>query len=184
MTCRRLIARFAPGLRAQLVIAFVLVVADALALVVATPAASTQRVLRSSNRPPTSNRRTDAVAQFMVGRASRISALWRQRRPADPCADHATPRLRRAASRNRDSTDGGRVADLATNVAQANIRVRIAADPAQPEQVAYELNIPLPDTRAAGSATGSDHIGPRFRPIRRSPTASGRRLTEAHRSAS
>src|SRR5215212_2432568 len=64
---RRLIARFAPGLRAQLVIAFVLVVAIALALVVATLPRLLDGYFEQQSTADL-NRRTNAVAQFVVGK--------------------------------------------------------------------------------------------------------------------
>jgi signal transduction histidine kinase len=140
---RRLIARFAPGLRAQLVLAFVIVVAVALALVTATLPRLLDGYFEQQSTADL-NRRANSVAQYVVGQ---VLAYQRSGgAAAQPILVPTTPLSASDGIRDALGTgDSGFVFDLARNVAESNIRVTIAPDPAQPEQIAYELNVRLPD---------------------------------------
>ena len=139
---RPLIARFAPGLRAQLVIAFVLVVAIALALVVATLPRLLDGYFEQQSTADL-NRRAGVVRQFVA------SALLEYRdlsgapqailAPTQPLS--ASDGVRAALG----TSDQGLVARLARDVAQSNVKVTIAADRSRPNEIAYELNVALPD---------------------------------------
>lgn len=140
---RRLIARFAPGLRAQLVIAFVLVVAVALALVTATLPRLLDGYFEQQSTADL-NRRANSVAQFVVGKVLEYQRSGGA--AAQPILVPTTPLSASDGIQAALGTSGsGYVLDLARNVAASNIRVSIAADPAQPEQLAYELNVQLPN---------------------------------------
>ena len=140
---RRFIPRFITGLRARLVIAFLTVTALSLALVVATLPRLlddyfTQQLQRDLQV------RAGAVRQFVIadllnyrdggGDAPRPILV-----PTEPLS--ASEGLRAALG----SADGGRVRDLAQIVALANVTVSFAEDRWHPDQIAYELFVPLPD---------------------------------------
>ncbi len=139
---RRLVPRFATGLRAQLVLAFLIVVAISLALVVATLPRLLDGYFAQQSTADL-NRRANVVRQFVggklleyqrgVGGASQAILV-----PSEPLS--AADGVRAALG----TADEGFVVNLARD-AQSNVRVSIAADPERPEEVAYQLDVSLPD---------------------------------------
>ena len=143
---RRLIASFAPGLRAQLVIAFVLVVAIALALVVATLPRLLDGYFEQQSTQDL-NRRAGAVRTFIA------SALFNYEfaggAAPNPILVPTTPPSASDGVRSVLGTaDEGYVRELATNFAQADITVSIAVDADRPDELAYQLSVPFPEELA------------------------------------
>lgn len=140
---RRLIARFAPGLRAQLVIAFVVVVAIALALVVAT----LPRLLNAYFEQQSTadlNLRAGQVRAFILNELFQYELAGGE--APNPILVPTTPVSASDGVRTVLGTaDGGLVRDLAVNVARANVTVTIAVDKDHPTEVAYQLSVPFPD---------------------------------------
>src|SRR5687767_7671034 len=124
---RRLIARFAPGLRAQLVIAFVVVVAVALALVVATLPRLLDGYFHQQSTADL-NLRANSVAQFVVGELVEYQRTGGA--SAQPILVPTTPISASDGVRAKLGTsDSGYVFNLAQVFAQSNIKVSIIADP-------------------------------------------------------
>jgi signal transduction histidine kinase len=140
---RRLIPRLAPGLRTQLVIAFVLVVAISLALVVA----SLPRLLDGYFAQQSTDdlqRRAGVMRQFVTVELLRYqSGAGEAPRPilvpTDPIS--ASDGIRTLLG----SPDEGFVRRLAQDVALANVTISIAVDRDHPDQISYQLFVPLPD---------------------------------------
>ncbi len=140
---RRYIPQFATGLRARLVIAFVLVVAIALGLMVATLPRLLDGYFAQQSTADL-NRRAGVVKLFVAtkifeyqtanGNAAQPILL-----PTEPLS--AADGIRSALG----TADDGFLLTLARDVAQANVTVTIAPDPAHSDQVAYQLVVPLPD---------------------------------------
>jgi signal transduction histidine kinase len=140
---RRFIPRFATGLRARLVIGFLVVVAIALALVAATLPQLLDSYFAQQSTADL-NRRALAVRLFVASRIQDYQtgsggAAQPILVPTDPIS--ASDGLRSALG----AADDGFVLTLARDVAQANVTVTISPDPAQPEQIAYQLVVQLPD---------------------------------------
>ena len=140
---RRLIPRFATGLRARLVIAFVIVVAIALTLMVAT----LPRLLDgyfSQQSTADLQRRAGQVRNFVAtelfqyeasgGGAARPILV-----PTEPIS--ASDGIRETLG----TAESGFVRELASTVAQANVTIKVAVDREHPDQVAYELFVPFPE---------------------------------------
>lgn len=140
---RRFIPRFVTGLRARLVLAFLIVTALSLALVVATLPRLLDDYFTQQLRADL-QRRAGAVRQFVIadlltyrdagGDAPRPILV-----PTEPLS--ASDGLRAALG----TADSGGNRDLAQVVAQANVTITIAVDRDHPDQVAYELFVPYPD---------------------------------------
>jgi two-component system sensor histidine kinase BaeS len=137
------IPSFLTSLRARLVIAFAVVVAIALILVLA----SLPRLLDgyfAQQAQEDLHTRTGAATLFVVNRLLPLMGSEREApRPilleTDPPT--ASDDLREALG----TSQSGFVRQLAQEVAQANVTVTIAADPARPREIAYRLAVPLPD---------------------------------------
>ena len=140
---RRLIPSFVTGLRARLVLAFVVVVAIALALIVAT----LPRLLDGYFAQQSTDdlfRRAGQVRSFVATELFRYEASGEGAPrpilvPTEPLS--ASDGVRQLLG----SPDAGYVRDLATGFAQANIRIRIAVDREHADEIAYELFVPFPD---------------------------------------
>ena len=140
---RRLIPRFVTGLRARLVIAFLIVTAISLALVVATLPRLLDDYFTQQLRADL-QRRAGSVGVSVVadllnyrdggGEAPRPILV-----PTEPLS--ASDGLRAVLG----AADSGNIRDLAQIVAQANVTISIAVDREHPDQIAYELFVPLPD---------------------------------------
>jgi len=146
---RPLLPRFVTGLRARLVLAFLIVTALSLALVVATLPRLLDDYFNQQLQADL-QRRAGAVRQFV------IVDLLRYRdgggvapRPIlEPTVPLGASEGLRAVL---GSAESGLVRQLAQEVAQANVRVTIAVDRHHPDDVAYELFVPLPDDPAPES---------------------------------
>ncbi|MEX2546801.1 MAG: HAMP domain-containing sensor histidine kinase [Chloroflexota bacterium] len=143
---RRLVPRFATGLRARLVFAFLAVVAISLALVFITlprlldgyfAQQSTQDLQRRANEVNLFITQELLQYQASGGEAPRPILV-----PTEPLS--AADGVRSALG----APDSGFVFELAKTVAQANVTVTISTEPDHPEQVAYELFVPLGDELA------------------------------------
>ena len=142
---RRLIPRFATGLRARLVLAFLAVVAIALALVFATLPRLLDGYFAQQSTDDLSLRagqvRTFIVREIVSYKASSGGGTAQPiLAPTDPIS--ASDGLRAWLG----TPDEGRVRELAQTIARADVRVRIAVDPQHPDDIAYELYVPIPDT--------------------------------------
>jgi signal transduction histidine kinase len=140
---RRFLPRLTTGLRTQLVIAFVVVVAISLALVVAT----LPRLLDGYFAQQSTDdlqRRAGVMRQFVTVELLRYQTGSGEAprpilAPTDPIS--ASDGLRSVLG----NPDSGFVRRLAQDVALANVTITIAVDPDHPDQIAYRLFVPLPD---------------------------------------
>jgi signal transduction histidine kinase len=139
------------GLRARLVIGFLIVVAIVLALMFAT----LPRLLDGYFAQQVSEdlaRRAGVVRLLVTRELLRYQSVDGQAfqpilMQTDPVS--AAPALREALG----TPERGVVRDMAEIVAQANVRITIAVDRNHPDQVGYELSVPLGDEFAqAGQA--------------------------------
>lgn len=142
----RLIPRFLTGLRARLVIAFLLVTALSLALVLTTlprllddyfrEQAQSDLALRARQvRHFLASRLIDY--EFPPGEAPRPILV-----PTEPLS--ASDGVRAALG----TPDEGNVRQLADVIAQANLTVKIAVNRDRPDEIAYELFVPVSDQLA------------------------------------
>lgn len=138
---RRLVPRFLTGLRARLVIGFLVVVSIALALVLA----SLPRLLDGYFAQQSTDdlqRRTGVVRLLVIRELVRYQGTEAPQPilvPTEPIS--ASDGIRAALG----TADEGFVLDWAKVVAQANVTITISVDRDHPEQVAYQLFVPLPD---------------------------------------
>src|SRR5690242_3411425 len=136
---RRFVPRVFTGLRARLVLGFLIVTFISLGLVFATlPRLLDGYFLDQAQQDL--NRRTQQVGFFIaldIIRASSGSDAPRPILEGDPLA--ATQAVQDALG----TADKGNVLDLAQLVAQSNIHVQIATDVADPSQVAFQLDVPV-----------------------------------------
>jgi len=142
----RVAPRFHLSLRARLVIAFVIVVAIALILMVATLPRLLDGYFAQQSTADL-NRRAGVVKLFIGSRlfayqSGSGGAPQAILQPTDPIS--ASDGLKAVLGTPED----GLVAGLARDVAQANITVTIAPDAEHPDQVAYQLFAPVPDNFA------------------------------------
>jgi signal transduction histidine kinase len=140
----RFVPRFLTSLRVQLVIAFLAVTAVSLALVlVALPRLLDGYFLQQSNDDL--KRRAGEVRQFVVLDLLRYQTAGVE--APRPILQPTTPlTVAPALASALGTPDKGPVRDLAEGIAQADVSVIISADPAHPEQVTYELDVPVPDS--------------------------------------
>jgi len=136
---RRFVPRVFTGLRARLVLGFLIVTFISLGLVFATlPRLLDGYFLDQAQQDL--NRRTQQVGFFIaldIIRASSGSDAPRPILEGDPLA--ATQAVQDALG----TADKGNVLDLAQLVAQSNIHVQIASDVADPSQIAFQLDVPV-----------------------------------------
>jgi signal transduction histidine kinase len=143
---RRLVPRFLTGLRARLVIAFVVVVSTALVLVLATLPRLLDGYFQSQSTADL-GRRTNIVSIFVINEIAtyQFGGAGAPRpilQPTEPLS--AADGLRAVLG----TADKGFLRDVAELSAQANLTVTISVDRQHPEQVAYELYVPFPDELA------------------------------------
>lgn len=142
----RFIPRFLTSLRARLVIAFAAIVAIALVLVLA----SLPRLLDgyfAQQAAEDLRTRTGVMRQFVINNLLRYQT-----------ADGDAPRPILLQTEPMTASDivtqafgtpeGGFVRQLAEGVVLANVQVRIAADPSEPNEIAYQLDVFVPDNTA------------------------------------
>jgi signal transduction histidine kinase len=136
---RRFVPRVFTGLRARLVLGFLVVTLISLGLVFATlPRLLDGYFLDQAQQDL--NRRTQQVGFFIaldIIRASSASDAPRPILDGDPLA--ATQAVQDALG----TPDKGNVLDLAQLFAQANIHVQIATDVDDPSQLAFQLDVPV-----------------------------------------
>ena len=119
-------------------------------------AAPAGRLLRATRPRTTSNRRARSSSIFVARRARRrrnppvATRHGRSSLPTDP-VDEPRMVVQRCARHGR----AGSFAELAEDVAQANVTVTIAADPQEPQHLAYELDVPLSDAARRGRASSA-----------------------------
>jgi signal transduction histidine kinase len=153
----RLVSRFFNGLRARLVIGFLIVVAIVLALMFATLPRLLDGYFAQQSTEDL-GRRTGTVSFFIVRRLLdyQLPAGQAPRpilQPTDPltAADGVRETLGRA--------DDGYVLELVRTIAQADITVTIAPDREHADQVAYELFVPAPDDVGQGGQQREALVG-------------------------
>lgn len=142
---RRLVPRALTGLRARLVLGFLLVVAIALALVFATlPRLLDGYFLDQAEQELT--RRTLVARQFV---AREIAAYQFSAGAPHPIVEGTDePRVPEALQQALGSPEEGFLRGLADSVALADVTVTIAPSAEQPEPV-YEAVVPLSEARAS-----------------------------------
>ncbi len=137
-----LLPRLLNSLRVRLVVAFVVVVAIALMLVLATlPRLLDGYFVQQAQEDL--RLRTGVVRQLVV-----IQLLQYQLAGVEaprPILEGDPPRAASGVRAAFGEPSQGFVRRLAQEVAQANVTVILASDPAAPGDVAYELFVPLPD---------------------------------------
>jgi signal transduction histidine kinase len=140
---RRLIPRFATGLRARLVLAFLAVVAIALALVFATLPRLLDGYFAQQSTDDL-NRRAGIVRQFVLTRILEYrdasGATQPILAPTEPLS--AADGLRTALGTGAS----GHVLNLARDLAQADVSVTISPDREHADEIAYRLAVQLPDS--------------------------------------
>ncbi|CAN5540197.1 hypothetical protein BH23CHL6_BH23CHL6_06000 [soil metagenome] len=140
---RRLIPTVLTSLRARLVIAFAAIVALALLLVLA----SIPRLLDgyfAQQATEDLRTRTGVMIVFVGQELIQAQALGAD--APRPILQPTEPMSASQAVRDALGTpDRGAIRDLAQLIAQANVTITIAADPARPDEVSHRLHVPLPD---------------------------------------
>ncbi|CAN5818457.1 hypothetical protein BH24CHL5_BH24CHL5_09420 [soil metagenome] len=140
---QRLIPRFLTGLRARLVLSFLLVVSIALLLVLA----SLPRLLDGYFAQQSSEdleRRAGEIRLLVINKLLNYQNTGTGSprpilQPTEPLS--AADGLRSELG----TPEGGYVFELARDIALANVTVTIAADRDHPDQIAYQLYVSLPD---------------------------------------
>ncbi|MEP7157850.1 MAG: HAMP domain-containing sensor histidine kinase [Chloroflexota bacterium] len=139
----RLISRFVTGLRARLVIGFLIVVAIVLSLMFATLPRLLDGYFAQQSAEDL-RLRAGQVQVFLAGQLVDYQLPQGQAprpilQPTDPLT--VAPGVYEALGNASD----GFLLQLVRTIAQADITVTIAADPDHPEQVVYEQFVPAPD---------------------------------------
>jgi signal transduction histidine kinase len=139
----RLIPGYMNSLRARLVLAFAAIVAVALLLVLATlPTLLDGYFAQQAARDL--DRRARIMRSFLASELLQIQTGGLEApRPILQPTEPLTPSD--AVVQGLGAAEGGFLRTLAEDVAQANVRVTIAADPSRPDDIAYQLDIVLPD---------------------------------------
>ncbi|HEY7599387.1 MAG TPA: HAMP domain-containing sensor histidine kinase [Candidatus Limnocylindrales bacterium] len=137
---------FFTSLRARLVLAFATVVAIALMLVLASlPSLLDGYFLEQAQADLRT--RTGVVRQLVL---SRLFQYQLSGGAPQPILQPTEPLTAAAGVREAlGAPDEGYVSDVARSIAQANVTVTIASDPATPSDIAYELYVSLPDSAGA-----------------------------------
>jgi signal transduction histidine kinase len=139
----RLIPGYLNSLRARLVLAFAAIVAVALLLVLATlPTLLDGYFAQQAARDL--DRRAGIMQIFVATKLAEVQAGGGGAprpilQPTEPLT--ASDAVVRALG----TPEAGFVRTLASDVVQANVKVTIAADPTRPEDIAYQLDVALPD---------------------------------------
>jgi two-component system sensor histidine kinase BaeS len=139
---RRFLPRLFTGLRARLVIGFVLIAALVLVLVLATlPRLLDDYFLQQAKDDL--NRRTGEIGIFVAQEIFRYQNAGGAPRPLLQPTD--PPTIADGLRDTLGTADQGFVSTLAQDLAQANVTVTIAADPDNPDDTAYQLVVPVGD---------------------------------------
>ncbi len=142
----RLLPRFLTGLRARLVIGFLIVVAIVLALMFATLPRLLDGYFAQQVREDL-GRRSGEIQLIMSSRlllyqSAGVEAPRPILQPTDPLS--VAPGLRDSLG----TAEAGYVFELARDIAQANVTVTVAPDQEHADQIVYQLDVPLPDAYA------------------------------------
>ena len=137
-----LLPRLLTSLRVRLVLAFVVVVAIALMLVLATLPRLLDGYFVQQAREDL-RLRTGVVRQIIVTRLLQYQLAGVE--APRPILEGDPPRGSAGVREALGTADAGFVRGVALEIAQANVSVTIASDPAAPSDVAYELFVPIPD---------------------------------------
>jgi len=139
---RRFVPRVFTGLRARLVLGFLVVTLISLGLVFATlPRLLDGYFLDQAQQDL--NRSTNKAGFFVA-----LELLRYQGSGTDaprPILEGTPPVAAQGIQDALGTPDRGRVLELAQLLAQANIRVQIATDADHPDQIAYQLDVPVGD---------------------------------------
>ncbi len=143
---RRFVPRVFTGLRARLVLGFLVVTLISLGLVFATlPRLLDGYFLDQAQQDL--NRRTNVTGLFVA------LALLNYQAPGGeapkPIIEGDPPSAAQGVQDALGTADDGRVLQIAQQIAQANVTVQIATDADNPDQVAYQLDVPVGDEVAA-----------------------------------
>jgi two-component system sensor histidine kinase MtrB len=148
MPTRRLslLPRFMTGLRARLVLGFLLVVAIVLALMFATLPRLLDGYFAQQAREDL-GRRSGEIRQLVISRlllyqSAGVEAPRPILQPTDPLT--VAPGLRDSFGTSED----GYVFESARDIAQANVSITIAPDQEHADEIVYRLDVPLPDQYA------------------------------------
>jgi signal transduction histidine kinase len=142
----RFLPRFMTGLRARLVIGFLLVVAFVLALMFATLPRLLDGYFAQQVREDLGRRsgeiRLIISSRLLLYQSAGVEAPRPILQPTDPLT--VAPGLRDSLGTPED----GYVFGLARDIAQANVKVTIAPDQDHADQIVYQLDVPLSDAYA------------------------------------
>ena len=138
----RLLPRFMTGLRARLVLGFLIVVAIVLALMFATLPRLLDGYFAQQSTEDL-GRRTGQVYVYVAAKLLDYQLPPGQAprpilQPTDPLS--VAPGVRSALG----TEDSGLVLDLTRTIAQADITITIASDREHPDQIVYSLTVPAP----------------------------------------
>ncbi|MEA2676270.1 MAG: two-component system, OmpR family, sensor kinase [Chloroflexota bacterium] len=142
----RLLPRVLTGLRARLVLGFLLVVAIVLALMFATLPRLLDGYFAQQVREDL-GRRSGEIRQIVISRltlyqSAGVEAPRAILQPTDPLT--VAPGL----AESFGTAEDGYVFDSARTIAQANVTITIAPDQEHADQIVYRLAVPLPDEYA------------------------------------
>lgn len=139
----RLLPRILTGLRARLVIGFLIVVAIVLALMFATLPPLLDGYFAQQVREDLGRRsgeiRLIMISRLLLYQSAGVEAARPILQPTEPLT--VAPGLRDSLG----TADAGYVFELARDIAQASVTVTVAADQEHADEVVFRLNVPLPD---------------------------------------
>jgi signal transduction histidine kinase len=154
---RRLLPNFMTGLRARLVLGFLVVVAIVLALMFATLPRLLDGYFVQQAREDL-GRRSGEVRQIITSRlllyqSAGVQAPRPILQPTEPLS--VAPGLLDSFG----TPESGYVFGLARDIAQANVTITIAPDQEHADQVVYRLDVPLPDQYAQAGQQREQIVG-------------------------
>ncbi|MDL2335942.1 MAG: HAMP domain-containing sensor histidine kinase, partial [Chloroflexota bacterium] len=142
----RLLPRVLTGLRARLVLGFLIVVAIVLALMFATLPRLLDGYFAQQAREDLGRRsgeiRLIMISRLLLYQSAGVEAPRPILQPTEPLT--VAPGL----ADSLGTPAAGYVFELARDIAQANVTVTVAPDQEHPDQVVYRLDVPLPDQYA------------------------------------
>src|SRR5690349_15490597 len=154
---RRLLPNFMTGLRARLVLGFLVVVAIVLALMFATLPRLLDGYFVQQAREDL-GRRSGEVRQIITSRlllyqSAGVQAPRPILQPTEPLS--VAPGLLDSFG----TPESGYVFGLARDIAQANVTITIAPDQEHADQIVYRLDVPLPDQYAQAGQQREQIVG-------------------------
>jgi two-component system sensor histidine kinase BaeS len=142
----RLLPRVLTGLRARLVIGFLIVVAIVLALMFATLPRLLDGYFAQQAREDLGRRsgeiRLIMISRLLLYQSAGVEAPRPILQPTEPLS--VAPGL----ADSLGTPDAGYVFELARDIAQADVTVTVAPDQEHPDEVVYRLDVPLPNQYA------------------------------------